>query len=111
MPNMPDKPDTWANLFAWLNDHSPLLCAALLSVVMAGLRIAYGGGTWRQMLVEGAICGCLTVTIISGLEFFGLPQTMSTFVGGWVGFLGVETIRTVADRYLGMKIPSRGEGQ
>lgn len=111
MPNMPDKPDTWAVAFAWLNDHSPLMGAALLSALMAVLRITYGGGTRRQMLVEGAICGGLTVTIISGLEFFGLPQTMSTFVGGWVGFLGVEKIRTIADRYLGTKLPSRGEGQ
>ena len=111
MPNMPDKPDTWAVAFAWLNDHSPLMGAAFLSAAMAVLRITYGGGTRRQMLVEGAICGGLTVTIISGLEFFGLPQTMSTFVGGWVGFLGVEKIRTLADRYLGTKLPSRGEGQ
>ena len=111
MPNMPDKPDTWAVAFAWLSDHSPLMGAALLSAGMAVLRITYGGGTRRQMLVEGAICGGLTVTIISGLEFFGLPQTMSTFVGGWVGFLGVEKIRTLADRYLGTKLPSRGEGQ
>ena len=111
MPNMPDKPDTWAVALAWLNDHSPQMGAALLSALMAVLRITYGGGTRRQMLVEGAICGGLTVTIISGLEFFGLPQTMSTFVGGWVGFLGVEKIRTLADRYLGTKLPSRGEGQ
>lgn len=111
MPNMPDKPDTWVVALAWLNDHFPLMGAALLSAAMAVLRITYGGGTRRQMLVEGAICGGLTVTIISGLEFFGLPQTMSTFVGGWVGFLGVEKIRTLADRYLGTKLPSRGEGQ
>ena len=111
MPNMPDKPDTWAVALAWLSQHAPILYAAGLSCVMAVLRITYGGGTGRQMLIEGAICGGLSLTIISGLEFFGLPQTMSTFVGGWVGFLGVETIRTVADRYLGMKIPSRGEGQ
>ena len=111
MSNMPDKPDTWAVAFAWLNDHSPLMGAAFLSAGMAVLRITYGGGSRRQMLVEGAICGGLTVTMISGLEFFGLPQTMSTFVGGWVGFLGVEKIRTLADRYLGTKLPSRGEGQ
>lgn len=104
---MPDKPDTWALAFAWLSQHFPLIGAAFLSVMMAVLRITYGGGTRRQMLVEGAICGGLTLTMISGLEFFGLPQSMSTFVGGWVGFLGVEKIRTIADRYLGTKLPTR----
>jgi hypothetical protein len=40
---------------------------------MAVLRITYGGGTRRLMIVEGAICGGLALTIISGLEFFSLP--------------------------------------
>jgi hypothetical protein len=47
---------------------------------MAVLRITYGGGTRRQMLVEGAIFGGLTLTIISGLDFFGLPQSMSVLI-------------------------------
>lgn len=107
MSNMPDKPDTWAVALAWLSQHSPLLYAAGLSCAMAVLRITYGGGTRRQILVEGAICGGLTLTIISGLEFFGLPQSMSTFVGGWVGFLGVEKVRAIADRVTDFKLPSR----
>ncbi len=45
-----------------------------LSFAMAVLRITYGGGSRRQMLVEGVLCGGLTLTIISGLEFFGLPR-------------------------------------
>ena len=108
MPNMPEKnPDTWAVALAWLSQHAPILYAAGLSCVMAVLRITYGGGTRRQMAVEGAICGGLTLTIISGLEFFGLPQSMSTFVGGWVGFLGVEKIRSIADRVTDFKLPGR----
>lgn len=107
MSDMPDKPDTWAVALAWLSQHSPLLYAAGLSCAMAVLRITYGGGTRRQMVVEGAICGGLTLTIISGLEFFGLPQSMSTFVGGWVGFLGVEKVRAIADRVTDIRLPSR----
>ncbi|MGO3542326.1 MAG: phage holin, lambda family [Pseudomonas helleri] len=107
MPNMPDKPDTWAVALAWLSQHSPILYAAGLSCVMAVLRITYGGGTRRQMLVEGAICGGLSLTIISGLEFFALPQSMAAFVGGWVGFLGVEKIREIADRVTDFKLPGR----
>lgn len=107
MPNMPDKPDTWAVALAWLSQHSPLLYAAGLSCGMAVLRITYGGGTRRQMLVEGAICGGLTLTIISGFEFFGLPQSMSAFVGGWVGLLGVDKVRSIADRVTDFKLPAR----
>lgn len=109
MSNMPDKPDTWTLVVAWFAQHYPVMGAALLSASMAILRITHGGGSRRQMLVEGATCGGLTLTMISGLEFFGLPTTMSTFVGGWVGFLGVEKIRSIADRYLGTKLPQRTE--
>ncbi|MBH3308973.1 phage holin, lambda family [Pseudomonas mosselii] len=107
MSNMPDKPDTWAIALAWLSQHSPLLYAAGLSCTMAVLRITYGGGTRRQMLVEGAICGGLTLTMISGFEFFGLPQSMAAFVGGWVGLLGVDKVRSIADRVTDFKLPAR----
>lgn len=107
MPTMPDKPETWAIALAWLSKYSPILYAAALSCAMAVLQITYGGGTRRQMIVEGAICGGLALTIISGLEFFSLPQSMATFVGGWLGFLGVEKIRTIADRVTEYKLPSR----
>ncbi|WP_439331947.1 phage holin family protein [Pseudomonas brassicacearum] len=73
---MPNMPGTWAIALAWLSQHSPILYAAALSCAMAVLRITYGGhsppdaGGW-------AICGGLTLTIISGLDFFGLPQRMA----------------------------------
>ncbi|WP_242173855.1 MULTISPECIES: phage holin, lambda family [unclassified Pseudomonas] len=104
---MPDKPDSWALVLAWLSQHMPILYPAILSCGMAVLRITYGGGTRRQMLVEGVLCGGLTLTIISSLEFFELPQSMATFVGGWVGFLGVEKVRAIADRITDFKLPGR----
>lgn len=61
----------------------------------------------RHTIEEGSICGVLPLTIISGLEFFSLPQSMATFVGGWVGFLGVEKIRSIADRVNDFKLPGR----
>lgn len=36
--------------------------AVLIAIVMAGLRIACIGGGWRQMLLEGLLCGTLTLT-------------------------------------------------
>ncbi|MEN1713036.1 phage holin family protein, partial [Pseudomonas aeruginosa] len=41
---MPDKPDTWAALLAWLSAHYPQLYAAGLSFVVALTRVIYGGG-------------------------------------------------------------------
>ena len=41
MPNMPDKPDTWLIVMAWLSQNSPMLYAAALSCWIA----VYGG--WK----------------------------------------------------------------
>ena len=78
---MPDKPDIWAIALAWLSQHSPVLYAAALSCAMAVLRITYGGGTRRQMIVEGDICGGLALAIISGLEFGDLRWRLGWFPG------------------------------
>ena len=107
MSNMPDKPDTWANLLAWFSQHAPVLYAAGLSCLMAILRIIYAGGSRRQALFEGALCG--GPTLISGLQLFGLPQSLATFVGGSVGFLGVKKIAALADRVADLKLPKSGD--
>lgn len=90
---MPDRPETWEALLAWLSSVAPSLYALALSVTVAVLRVIYGGGSHRQMILEGALCGLATLTLVPLLEYFGLPQSMATFVGGSVGFLGVEKLR------------------
>ncbi|EOG4614363.1 phage holin, lambda family [Pseudomonas aeruginosa] len=104
MLKMPEKDaSTWAALLAWLSVHHPQLYAVGLSVGIAFLRVVYGGGTRRQMLLEGALCGLVTLALVPLLEWMGLPQEMATFAGGAVGFMGVEKIRDYADRFFGRK--------
>ncbi len=105
MPKMHDKdPSLWAALLAWFSVHQPQLYAFLLSVGIAVLRVVYGRGSRRQMFLEGALCGLVTLALVPLLEWLGLPQSMATFVGGAVGFMGVEKIRDYADRWLGRKV-------
>jgi lambda family phage holin len=100
MPKMPEKsPEVWAAVLAWLHAIAPSLYAFCLSVTIAVLRVVYGGGTKRQMILEGALCGFATLTLVPLLEYFGLPQSMATFVGGSVGFLGTEKLRDLAIRW------------
>ena len=63
MSNMPDKPDTWALVLAWLSQHAPLLYAAALSFAISALRIIYGGGTRRQAALEALLCTLFTVRV------------------------------------------------
>ncbi|WP_148276815.1 phage holin, lambda family [Pseudomonas donghuensis] len=82
----------------------PQLYAAGLSVGIAALRVVYGGGTRRQMFLEGALCGLITLALVPLLEWMGLPQGMATFAGGAVGFMGVEKLRGYSDRFMTRKV-------
>lgn len=90
-------------VIAWLAENSPVIYAAILSAVIAFLRVTYTGGTVRQKILEGALCGALTLAVVSGLGLFGLPQSAAAFAGGLLGFIGVDKARTLAERFLGVK--------
>lgn len=91
----------WIELFnAWWRGDVPL-GGVLLSVVMAALRVAYTGGGWKKTFLEGLTCGALTLTAVSALEYFDLPQQLTLAIGGLIGFIGVEQIRALALRFVG----------
>ena len=100
---MPDRPETWQAVLAWLQAIVPSLYAFGLSATIAVLRVVYGGGGKRQMILEGALCGLATLTLVPLLEYFGLPQSMATFVGGTCGFFGTEKLRDMADKVMAKK--------
>lgn len=93
---MHNDPHSWPDflelLHSWWRGDTPQ-GAVLLSVIMAGLRIAYGGGGWKKMLLEGLLCGALTLTVASGLEYLSIPKNLSVGIGGGIGFIGVEQFR------------------
>ncbi|GAB3464067.1 hypothetical protein GCM10027398_08150 [Azotobacter salinestris] len=102
---MPEKnPGTWAELFAWAAQLAPHIYAPALSVVIAGLRVLYGGGTWRQVWLEGALCGAATLAIKPVLIWLGMPADLAVFIGACFGFVGVEKLRERADQVLGRRV-------
>ena len=40
-----------------------------------------------------------TLTLVPLIEYFGLPQSMATFIGGCCGFIGTEKLRDLAIRW------------
>jgi lambda family phage holin len=97
-------PALWASLLAWLSTIAPSVSAPILSVMIAVARVIYGGGGRRQMIMEGLLCGLVTVSLVPLLEFLGFPSNMATFAGGAVGFIGVEKLRDYADRLISEKV-------
>jgi len=101
---MPMKdPGLWAMLLGWLSEHQPVLYGMLLAMGTAFLRVVYGGGKHRKALFESAMCGAISLTLMSGMDWAGVPESAAGFVGGMVGFLGVETVRGYAQVFLGKK--------
>ena len=101
---MPMKdPGLWAVILGWLAEHQPVIYGVVLSMGTAALRVVYGGGKRRQALLEAIMCGAIALTLMSGMDWMGVPASASGFVGGMVGFLGVETVREYAQRFLGKK--------
>ncbi|WP_225775915.1 phage holin, lambda family [Pseudomonas sp. Marseille-Q5115] len=101
---MPDKPETWAWFATWLEHNWPALYAAGLAFGIAAMRIFYGGGNWRRVVLEAPLCGAIALGACSGLDLVGIPTTTAPFFGGVIGLLGVEGVRAMAERFLERKV-------
>jgi lambda family phage holin len=104
MKRMPDRTETWAWLAAWLEQNWPTIYAGLLALVIAALRIMYGGGTLRRMVIEAPLCGALALAVSHGLSLLGIPASTAPFFGGVIGLLGVEGTRAAARRFFTHKV-------
>ncbi|WP_241610276.1 phage holin, lambda family [Rosenbergiella epipactidis] len=104
MNNDPHTVSEWGRLLhSWWSGDTPV-GAVIMAVVMSALRIAYTSGGWKKMLLEGLLCGALTLTFASAFEYLNLPKTLSVGIGGAVGFIGVDSIRAFAMRFIGNKL-------
>ncbi|MFJ3410554.1 phage holin, lambda family [Pseudomonas protegens] len=104
MKRMPDRPDTWAWFAAWLEQNWPTIYSGILALIIAALRIMYGGGTWRRMLIEAPLCGALALAGSHGLALLGIPASTAPFFGGVIGLLGVEGTRAAARKFFNRKV-------
>ena len=69
---------------------------------------------WRWWWLEAKtleilLCGALTLTFASALEYVGWPKSLSVAIGGGVGLIGVDAIRGAAMRVIGNKFGSSKE--
>ncbi|WP_151883680.1 phage holin, lambda family [Pseudomonas putida] len=95
---MPDRPETWAFLASWLENNWPGLYAGLLAALIAALRVVYGGGKLRQLVIEAPLCGFVALSASHGLSLIGIPLTAAPFFGGLIGLLGIEFVRAAAKK-------------
>lgn len=100
----PKDPGLLAYFLGWAIEHQPALYGLSLCMITSALRIIYTGGKVRRALIEAALCGAISLTLMSGMGWAGVPADASGFIGGAVGFLGVEKIRSVAERLINKRV-------
>ncbi|MDH1086336.1 phage holin, lambda family [Pantoea brenneri] len=109
-----NNPNNWPGMYelvqSWWRGETPV-GAILLAMFMAVLRIAYTGGGWRRMILEGLLCGALTLTVASALAYFDWPRTATIAIGGSVGFIGVDSLRTFVLRFIGNRIGVKDDSE
>lgn len=94
---MNDKnPEFWAAVLTGLKNAWPQLLGASMAGLIAYARLIYDGVTRKNKWLEGVLCGALSLCITSALDAFGLPVSISPFVGGVIGFVGVDKLREIA---------------
>lgn len=81
--------------------------AALLSAIVAMLRILYDGREprWIRRLLESSLCGTIALGVAHLVEALGLTQGWATFLGASIGLYGADQVRTwgraVAEKRIG----------
>ncbi|ABR74590.1 phage holin, lambda family [Actinobacillus succinogenes] len=93
---MPEKsPDLWAAVLAYIQQNYNAITGFVMAFFMAILRAWFlqQKSSYRQRLLDGSICGALTLSCMSMLTYLGVGEHVSTFVGGLFGFVGAEKIR------------------
>lgn len=89
-----------------LKDIPPSASGFLLSVCVAALRVIFNQEETSAMriVLESLLCGALTLTAGSAIEAAGYDSSWTLFAGGLIGFMGSQTIRVFANRFITKKI-------
>lgn len=107
MSKMPEKnPDFWAQV--WLVLSNPLWQGAIMAATVSLLRVLYEAkeaNKWR-IVFEALICGALSLSASSIIEWMTWPPSLSVAAGGAIGFIGVTVIRELIIKFLGRKADS-----
>ncbi|EAR1890863.1 phage holin, lambda family [Salmonella enterica] len=90
---------SWIELFqSWWRGDVPI-GGVVMAIVVAFFRMVYNGSSWKETLFEGLLCGSLTLTAVSALDYFDVPKSLTIAIGGTIGFIGVKKISTIISTY------------
>ena len=86
-----------------LVDHThPWVGGAIMAIAVSTIRIVYDKKETSlfRIVLESLICGALSVSAGSAFEAMGYGQNWYLFCGGFIGFMGSQSIRALANKYI-----------
>jgi lambda family phage holin len=85
----------------------PWLGGGVMAVLLSTLRVVYDKEetSFTRIMLEAMICGALSVAAGSALDAMGYGQNWYLFCGGVIGFMGSQSIRAFANRFIAKRIP------
>ena len=80
----------------------PAVGGAIMAIVMSVVRVVYDRKETSilRIVLESLLCGALTVSAGSALDAMGYGQNWYLFCGGMIGFMGSQSIRALANKYI-----------
>lgn len=93
----------WKDPNNWM---TPEIMAPFLSFVLSFLRTIYQDQEprWMRRLLESVICGMITLSSSFAIDAMGLSSEWKFAIGGAIGFMGTDYIRTIAQSFINRKI-------
>ncbi len=79
-----------------------------MAATVSLLRVLYEAkeaNKWR-IVFEALICGALSLSASSVIEWMTWPPSLSITAGGTIGFIGVTAIKELIIKFLGRKADS-----
>ena len=77
-----------------------------MAVVMSTMRVVYDQEETRltRVVLESLICGALTVAAGSAIGAMGFDPEWNLACGGFIGFMGSQSIRAFANKMIDKKV-------
>ena len=90
------------NLKVVVENVPPWLGGALMAVLISIIRIVYDKEetNFVRIALESLLCGFLSVCAGSAFDAMGYGQNWYLFCGGFIGFMGSQSIRAFAKSWL-----------
>lgn len=92
--------EVWVIAIGWLEEHFSLLYAVAMAIIVSYLRIMYTGKS-KNKTAEVLLSGAITAAVYSALEWLGIPPQVGAFIGGGIGFVGVDFLRDKLQQLIG----------